>query len=93
MRLEELKLFLLVLTPMVGLLQAPYLEEGEHERSLRMLKEPPGEAKELLLLRLRKSLEWLVIAATRRPDEAVGTTEKEKKHTPGSRADFNSCLC
>lgn len=57
MKLEELKL---LVTPAVGLLQAPYLEEGEHERSLLTRREAPGEVQKLLL-RLLKPTEWLAM--------------------------------
>lgn len=65
MRLEELKLVLLG-TSVVELPQASNLEPGEPDRSRLMLKEaPPGEERREQLLRLLKSLGWVVILAMR----------------------------
>lgn len=88
MKLEELKL---LVPPVVGLPQAPYREEGEHERSLLTLKEAPAQVGKLLL-GLLNSLEWLVIVDKREALGQLAATEADKRHVE-ELSRFNSCLC
>lgn len=90
-----LKLCLLV-RPRVGLLQAPYLEDGEYDRSLLLQQEGPGEVGERLLRLVNPLERWLVMVAAREPEEGLGqsaaATETDKEHLEEKKRRFNSCL-